>query len=96
MVVLAACLVLAGCGGGGPEGSTATTAVEPLGARPLVPRTQPQFQGDLDGLGPLWGYLAGWGFVVGKTASCAAMALTFGAYAAPTVARPVSLTLAAL
>jgi APA family basic amino acid/polyamine antiporter len=34
-------------------------------------------------LGPFWGYLAGWGFVVGKTASCAAMALTFGAYAAP-------------
>jgi APA family basic amino acid/polyamine antiporter len=31
-------------------------------------------------LGPFWGYLAGWGFVVGKTASCAAMALTVGAY----------------
>ena len=27
-------------------------------------------------LGPLPGFLAGWGFVVGKTASCAAMALT--------------------
>ncbi|MEM8746135.1 MAG: amino acid permease, partial [Actinomycetota bacterium] len=26
-------------------------------------------------LGPGWGHLAGWGFVVGKTASCAAMAL---------------------
>lgn len=34
-------------------------------------------------LGPWWGYLAGWGFVVGKTASCAAMALTFAAYAVP-------------
>ncbi|MCK0117570.1 APC family permease [Isoptericola sp. S6320L] len=34
-------------------------------------------------LGDRWGYLAGWGFVVGKTASCAAMALTFAAYAAP-------------
>ena len=34
-------------------------------------------------LGPFWGYLAGWGFVVGKTASCAAMALTVGYYAAP-------------
>jgi len=34
-------------------------------------------------LGPWWGYLAGWGFVVGKTASCAAMALTFAAYVAP-------------
>jgi cytochrome c biogenesis protein CcmG, thiol:disulfide interchange protein DsbE len=48
--VLVACLVLAGCGGGGPEGPTATTAAEPLGARPLVPRTQHQFQGDLDDL----------------------------------------------
>ena len=35
------------------------------------------------GSAPFWGYLAGWGFVVGKTASCAAMALTFGAYAWP-------------
>ena len=31
-------------------------------------------------LGHLWGYLAGWSFVVGKLASCAAMALTFGFY----------------
>jgi APA family basic amino acid/polyamine antiporter len=34
-------------------------------------------------LGPWPGFLAGWSFVVGKTASCAAMALTFAAYAAP-------------
>ncbi|HUP72292.1 MAG TPA: amino acid permease [Acidimicrobiales bacterium] len=34
-------------------------------------------------LGPGWGFAAGWGFVAGKTASCAAMALTFGAYAWP-------------
>ena len=34
-------------------------------------------------LGPWWGFVAGWGFVVGKTASCAAMAMTFGAYAFP-------------
>lgn len=34
-------------------------------------------------LGPVWGFVAGWGFVIGKTASCAAMALTFGAYAWP-------------
>jgi len=32
-------------------------------------------------LGEWWGFLAGWGFVVGKTASCAAMALTFASYA---------------
>lgn len=34
-------------------------------------------------LGEWPGFLAGWGFVIGKTASCAAMALTFAAYAAP-------------
>lgn len=34
-------------------------------------------------LGEWWGFLAGWGFVIGKTASCAAMALTFAAYAVP-------------
>ena len=34
-------------------------------------------------LGPFWGYLAGWCFVIGKTASCAAMALVAGAYLVP-------------
>ena len=32
-------------------------------------------------LGAWWGFVAGWGFVVGKTASCAAMALTVASYA---------------
>lgn len=32
-------------------------------------------------LGEWWGFLAGWAFVVGKTASCAVMALTFASYA---------------
>ena len=41
-------------------------------------------------LGAFWGYLAGWGFVVGKTASCAAMALTVGSYLWPGQARPVA------
>ncbi|MTE19786.1 amino acid permease [Streptomyces sp. TRM43335] len=41
-------------------------------------------------LGEFWGYLAGWGFVVGKTASCAAMALTVGLYAWPEHARAVA------
>lgn len=39
-------------------------------------------------LGEFWGYLAGWGFVAGKTASCAAMALTVVAYAAPGLGQP--------
>ncbi|MQA17087.1 MAG: amino acid permease [Pseudonocardiaceae bacterium] len=34
-------------------------------------------------LGHWWGFTAGWGFVVGKTASCAAMALAFASYAVP-------------
>lgn len=34
-------------------------------------------------LGEFWGYLAGCAFVVGKSASCAAMALTVGYYAWP-------------
>jgi APA family basic amino acid/polyamine antiporter len=42
-------------------------------------------------LGPFWGYLAGCSFVAGKLASCAAMALTVGAYATPGLARPVAL-----
>jgi basic amino acid/polyamine antiporter, APA family len=33
--------------------------------------------------GHWWGFTAGWGFVVGKTASCAAMALTFASHAIP-------------
>jgi len=41
-------------------------------------------------LGDFWGYLAGWGFVVGKTASCAAMALTVGSYAWPSQAHAVA------
>ena len=34
-------------------------------------------------LGEWWGFLAGWGFVIGKTASVAAMAMAFAAYVAP-------------
>lgn len=45
-------------------------------------------------LGPVWGFLAGWAFVVGKTASCAAMALTLGAYVWP--AHPTAPAVAAV
>ncbi|MFJ6724164.1 APC family permease [Streptomyces sp. NPDC091281] len=41
-------------------------------------------------LGPFTGYLAGWSFVVGKTASCAAMALTVGVYLWPDRAHAVA------
>jgi basic amino acid/polyamine antiporter, APA family len=42
-------------------------------------------------LGRFWGFLAGFGFVTGKTASCCAMALTFGVYAAPSHPRIAAL-----
>jgi APA family basic amino acid/polyamine antiporter len=42
-------------------------------------------------LGPFWGFLAGWAFLGGKLASCAAMALTLGSYLAPGLARPLAL-----
>jgi APA family basic amino acid/polyamine antiporter len=46
-------------------------------------------------LGPFWGYLAGWGFVLGKTASCAAMALTAAEYLFPAHAKPAAAAFAA-
>lgn len=42
-------------------------------------------------LGEFWGFLAGWGFVVGKLASCTAMALTFAYYANPEFAKPIAI-----
>ena len=41
-------------------------------------------------LGEFWGYTAGWSFVVGKTASCAAMALTVGYYVWPAAAHAIA------
>lgn len=42
-------------------------------------------------LGNFWGFLAGWGFVIGKMASCTAMALTFAYYANPEYAKPIAI-----
>ncbi|GII96133.1 APC family permease [Sinosporangium siamense] len=47
-------------------------------------------------LGELWGYLAGWSFVTGKTASCAAMALTVGLYVWPGQAHAVAVATVAV
>lgn len=41
-------------------------------------------------LGHVWGYVAGWSFVVGKIASCAAIALTLGHYLAPSFEHPLA------
>jgi len=43
-------------------------------------------------LGPWWGFIAGWSFLIGKMASCAAMAMVFAAYAVPPAwQRPVAI-----
>jgi APA family basic amino acid/polyamine antiporter len=43
-------------------------------------------------LGSWWGFAAGWSFVIGKTASCGAMALTVAAYTAPAAwQRPIAI-----
>jgi APA family basic amino acid/polyamine antiporter len=49
----------------------------------LYPRSGGTYVYGRERLGEFWGYLAGWSFVVGKTASCAAMALTVGLYLWP-------------
>src|SRR5919109_721102 len=41
-------------------------------------------------LGQVWGYIAGWSFVVGKVASCAAIALTLGHYLVPSLEHPLA------
>ncbi|NHC14206.1 APC family permease [Motilibacter deserti] len=84
LLALAAAAVVAYCNA---TSSAALAAAHPqAGGSYLYGRRQ---------LGPLWGFLAGWGFVIGKTASCAAMALTAGAYAWPDHPRPVAVVAAA-
>lgn len=58
----------------------ATASAQLAAAHPVAGGTYAYGRAEL---GPWWGFVAGWGFVVGKTASCAAMAMTFAAYAAP-------------
>ena len=56
----------------------------------LYPRSGGTYVYGRERLGEFWGYLAGWSFVAGKTASCAAMALTVGLYLWPTHAHAVA------
>lgn len=42
-------------------------------------------------LGHAWGFAAGWCFVIGKTASCAAMAMTFASYLTPSYEKPLAI-----
>ncbi len=57
-------------------GSTAQLAVR-------YPEAGGAYRYGRERLGPWPGFLAGWGFVIGKTASCAAMAITAAAYLVP-------------
>ena len=68
-------------------------------ARRYLPTSGDTYVCGRERLGPWWGFLGGWGFVIGKTASGAAMALTFAADAVPPAGqRPgaVAVVLAAL
>ena len=57
----------------------------------VYPRSGGTYVYGRERLGPWWGFVAGWSFVIGKIASSAAMALTFAAYAVPGPAeRPVA------
>ena len=57
--------------------------------RPGLPRCYPASGGTYvygrERLGEFWGYQAGWALSSGKTASCAAMALTVGYYVGRTM-----------
>ncbi|WP_353115616.1 amino acid permease [Microbacterium sp.] len=58
----------------------ATSSAQLAAAHPVAGGTYAYARAEI---GPWTGYVAGWCFVVGKIASCAAMAMTFAAYAAP-------------
>ncbi|WP_341939812.1 APC family permease [Microbacterium sp. LWH10-1.2] len=58
----------------------ATASAQLAAAHPVAGGTYAYARAEI---GPWWGFIAGWGFVIGKIASCAAMAMTFAAYAAP-------------
>ncbi|MFD5428138.1 APC family permease [Streptomyces sp. NPDC127084] len=81
-------LLLVGLGLAGVVAYCNATASARLAAR--YPASGGTYVYGRERLGPFWGYLAGWSFVVGKTASCAAMALTVGAYVWPDQAHAVA------
>ncbi|KAG4074733.1 hypothetical protein HA402_007009 [Bradysia odoriphaga] len=58
----------------------ATASAQLAAAHPVAGGTYAYARAEI---GPWCGFIAGWCFVIGKIASCAAMAMTFAAYAAP-------------
>ena len=72
LIALAIAAVVAYC--------NATASAQLAAAHPVAGGTYAYARAEI---GPWWGFIAGWSFVIGKIASCAAMAMTFAAYAAP-------------
>lgn len=72
LIALAIAAVVAYC--------NATSSAQLAAVHPVAGGTYAYARAEI---GPWWGFVAGWSFVIGKIASCAAMAMTFAAYAAP-------------
>lgn len=72
LIALAIAAVVAYC--------NATSSAQLAAAHPVAGGTYAYARAEI---GPWWGFIAGWSFVIGKIASCAAMAMTFAAYAVP-------------
>ncbi|MCT1479907.1 APC family permease [Microbacterium sp. p3-SID336] len=72
LIALAIAAVVAYC--------NATSSAQLAAVHPVAGGTYAYARAEI---GPWWGFVAGWCFVIGKIASCAAMAMTFAAYAAP-------------
>ena len=83
LVALAVAAVVAYC--------NATASAQLAAAHPVAGGTYAYARAEI---GPWWGFVAGWSFVIGKIASCAAMAMTFAAYAAPAGWQPAVAALA--
>ncbi|WEK62564.1 MAG: amino acid permease [Candidatus Microbacterium colombiense] len=77
LIALAIAAIVAYC--------NATASAQLAAAHPVAGGTYAYARAEI---GPWWGFIAGWSFVIGKIASCAAMAMTFAAYAAPEGWRP--------
>ncbi|UNK69908.1 amino acid permease [Microbacterium sp. H1-D42] len=72
LIALAVAAVVAFC--------NATSSAQLAAVHPVAGGTYAYARAEI---GPWSGFIAGWCFVIGKIASCAAMAMTFAAYAAP-------------
>ena len=72
LIALAIAAVVAYC--------NATSSAQLAAVHPVAGGTYAYARAEI---GPWSGFIAGWCFVIGKIASCAAMAMTFASYAAP-------------